>query len=242
MADTTNEPPHQLQEPSDIKGQSADENELIEWNSILPVTAKAFPANTTHSESGGEGSASCGDFPSSTNDSREPSSGIQPPPLDADILHELEYLADGGDIVRELAEMFMADAAVQISKLERALAEGDGKTLGQVAHSLKGSSANLGATELARLCSMLSASADPPDTFTSEAVLASIHSEFERVCSAFKSRDTSSINTPTCAGVAGEQLPGALQGGGDDSVGGLVGPPPSAESGALGGEARALGG
>jgi HPt (histidine-containing phosphotransfer) domain-containing protein len=101
--------------------------------------------------------------------------------VDARVLEELDQLVPGGNLVDELAETFLADAAVQLALLDEALVAGDGATVGHVAHRLKGSSANLGATELARLCSLLPTSDEPPEVRTSAAVLSAIHLELERV-------------------------------------------------------------
>jgi HPt (histidine-containing phosphotransfer) domain-containing protein len=106
------------------------------------------------------------------------------PPVDVRFLDELEDLAEREGVVNDLLEMFIDDTKRLIDILGEALARGEGEAMGHAAHRIKGSSANLGATELARLCSMLSASDRSSDVPTSEAILLAIRSEFERVQSA----------------------------------------------------------
>lgn len=110
------------------------------------------------------------------------------PPLDARVIEELDQLAEGGNLVDEIAGLFLADAATDVALIADTIARGDSATLVQVAHRLQGSSANLGATELARLCSILHASIDSSDLLNAETVLVAIRSELERVRSAFNQR------------------------------------------------------
>jgi hypothetical protein len=108
--------------------------------------------------------------------------------LDPDILDELEHLAGDGNLVNELAELFLADAEIQVTVLDGALARADSQSLSRAAHQLKGSAANVGAAELARLCALLPAGDDPLDEYTIAAALAAIRSELGRVRSAFSDR------------------------------------------------------
>lgn len=86
--------------------------------------------------------------------------------LDATIIRRLERLgeATGQDLMSQLATLFIADADVRIDELRDALAGHDTDAIVRSSHTLSGSAANLGATELARLCASLampSAAADP---------------------------------------------------------------------------------
>lgn len=74
--------------------------------------------------------------------------------LDAEIIGRLESLGEaiGEDFLGELAALFLADAERQIAELRQALADADGDSVARLAHSLKGSSANLGASHLASVC------------------------------------------------------------------------------------------
>jgi HPt (histidine-containing phosphotransfer) domain-containing protein len=55
----------------------------------------------------------------------------------------------------ELVEMFLTDAADQLIALEQAIASADWTATSRTAHRLRGASSNVGAEELARLCSDL---------------------------------------------------------------------------------------
>lgn len=59
------------------------------------------------------------------------------------------------DIVVELMELYLADAPVKLEAMRRSVAGGDGASLARAAHSLKGSSASLGARRAAALCGEL---------------------------------------------------------------------------------------
>jgi HPt (histidine-containing phosphotransfer) domain-containing protein len=115
-------------------------------------------------------------------------SGAHRPALDPDVLDELENLSGDSDLVNELGELFLADAEIRVTALDDALVRADGKSLSRAAHQLKGSAANVGAAELARLCSLLPAVGDPLDEYSIEPVLAAIRSELDRVRSAFGER------------------------------------------------------
>jgi HPt (histidine-containing phosphotransfer) domain-containing protein len=73
--------------------------------------------------------------------------------LDAERLTMLRELDPGdGTLLRSLAEEYTADAYAQVALMRTALADQDVHTLERAAHSLKGASANLGASALAERC------------------------------------------------------------------------------------------
>lgn len=59
------------------------------------------------------------------------------------------------DIVVELMELYLEDASGKLAAMREDLAERGGGSVGRLAHSLKGSSANLGARRVAELCEEL---------------------------------------------------------------------------------------
>ena len=65
--------------------------------------------------------------------------------------------ATGRDVVQPVVERFLTEAPRRLAEMRQALAKGDGATLVFAAHSLKGSSAQLGALLLAELCGEIEA-------------------------------------------------------------------------------------
>ncbi len=55
---------------------------------------------------------------------------------------------DGGEFLREIIGIFLADTPLRIVELEQTLATGDVAAFTRAAHSIKGSSSNLGALAL----------------------------------------------------------------------------------------------
>lgn len=63
-----------------------------------------------------------------------------------------ELSDDGNDAVKEIISIFLGDAPKYLVHIKEAIAQEDARALNEAAHSLKSSSANLGATELSRQC------------------------------------------------------------------------------------------
>ncbi len=76
------------------------------------------------------------------------------PALDENVLAQLDHLGtmSGEDLVGRLGALFLEDAVAHISSMRRAIADSDVVALSRSAHTLSGSSANLGAAEVVRLC------------------------------------------------------------------------------------------
>jgi two-component system, sensor histidine kinase and response regulator len=119
----------------------------------------------------------------------EAAAGPEPTVLDARVVGRLERLgvAAGEDLVGQLATLFLADAETRISGLRQALADDDAAAVVRCAHTLRGSSANLGATELARLCATLSTHDAAADRMGRSALFDGIEAELGRVRSALGS-------------------------------------------------------
>jgi HPt (histidine-containing phosphotransfer) domain-containing protein len=77
--------------------------------------------------------------------------------VDLAVLTSLEDAQIEGepDIVVELMELYLEDASDKLAAMREELAEEGGGSVGRLAHSLKGSSANLGARRVAALCEEL---------------------------------------------------------------------------------------
>ena len=86
--------------------------------------------------------------------------GSERPVLDGRVVAGLERLGEaaGQDLLGQLSVLFLADADERLVTLRGALERDDAPAFVAAAHALGGSSANVGATELATLCTALSAS------------------------------------------------------------------------------------
>lgn len=71
------------------------------------------------------------------------------PPLDPNAIDALRSLNPGDDsFLRDLIQIFLADAPARLAELEEGLAQADARRVTRAAHTLKGSSANFGASGL----------------------------------------------------------------------------------------------
>jgi CheY-like chemotaxis protein len=111
------------------------------------------------------------------------------PVLDAKIIDRLEKLgrAAGEDLMGELATLFLADADTRVAAMRQALADDDAASVSQSAHTMSGASANLGATDLARLCAALETDSEAGDLMGGGAMLEAVEAELGRVRSALGS-------------------------------------------------------
>lgn len=84
-------------------------------------------------------------------------SGETPDAVDLSVLNSLEGAQIEGepDIVVELMELYLEDASSKLAAMNEDLGGNGGRSLARLAHSLKGSSANLGARRVASLCDEL---------------------------------------------------------------------------------------
>lgn len=76
------------------------------------------------------------------------------PVLDMSVVEELISFADDGDpeLVLDLIQMFLDDGPTKVQAVVQGVAEGDFERAERAAHSLKGSSGNLGARLLSQVC------------------------------------------------------------------------------------------
>ena len=74
--------------------------------------------------------------------------------LDMSVIAGLRELGGDDDetLFRELLDLYIDDSKNQMRRLEESLASGDLKVAERVAHTLKSSSANLGAMAMSKLC------------------------------------------------------------------------------------------
>jgi PAS domain S-box-containing protein len=84
-------------------------------------------------------------------------------------------------VLRDLAELFLRDARPKLQRMGAALDRKDFAALGSIAHSLKGSSSNLGARRLAELCASLEKTTRAADSQSAEDLFHETTAEFHRV-------------------------------------------------------------
>lgn len=84
-------------------------------------------------------------------------SGETPDAVDLTVLASLEgaQIEGESDIVVELMELYLEDASGKLAAMHEDLTGKGGRSVGRLAHSLRGSSANLGARRVAALCEEL---------------------------------------------------------------------------------------
>ena len=89
----------------------------------------------------------------------------------------------GGDsaIMAELIEIFLTDTPLQLAAMRQALVDGDAAIVQRVAHTLKSTSASLGAQALMSLCDTLEQQAHNGRLDGANAYLAQIEAAFAQV-------------------------------------------------------------
>jgi HPt (histidine-containing phosphotransfer) domain-containing protein len=108
-------------------------------------------------------------------------------PAVIDSLHELAELSwDGTRQLRDLIDVFLRDSTSRIAELRLAIADDDGERIAELAHSLAGSSANLGAKELAEHCRTLQRGARAGERGTATATHAALSDAFDEAAGALR--------------------------------------------------------
>ena len=79
------------------------------------------------------------------------------PVIDSESIENLRALnpGDGDEFLREIISIYLEDTPQRIAKLEESLAGGDTPRFTRAAHSVKGSSANLGAMAVKHVAEQL---------------------------------------------------------------------------------------
>jgi signal transduction histidine kinase/PleD family two-component response regulator/HPt (histidine-containing phosphotransfer) domain-containing protein len=100
--------------------------------------------------------------------------------LDPEVLAGLRDLGDE-ELLAELAGMFFDDASSRLGELREAVEAGDTAGVGRVAHTLKGSSGNMGATRMSEICAEIEESGASGDLARAPGLLEGLEEEFGRV-------------------------------------------------------------
>jgi HPt (histidine-containing phosphotransfer) domain-containing protein len=102
--------------------------------------------------------------------------------IDPQAIENLRALnpGDNDEFLREIAGIFLEDTPLRIAELEQSLAAGDAAKFTRAAHSIKGSSSNLGAAALRTVAEKLEHHARTQGLDGTAHALAEIKREFER--------------------------------------------------------------
>lgn len=103
--------------------------------------------------------------------------------VNAKVIEELRALEEGGTpgLLRELIDLFLGEAENHLGRLRSSLAARDAQTFERAAHTLKGSSGNLGALEMSRICGELQGIGRAVDWSRATALLPVLEAEFRLV-------------------------------------------------------------
>lgn len=108
------------------------------------------------------------------------------PHVDNDTLAELKELME--DEFPTLIHAYLSDSSTRIAEMAETIERADAEGLRRAAHSLKGSSSNLGAVTLSALCLALEQQARVGDLFGAREQLTGIQEEFAAVITVLRSR------------------------------------------------------
>ena len=108
-------------------------------------------------------------------------------PLDRGVLVGLRELQEEGepDLLEELIELFLADVPPQLVALRKAVDAGDAHSVERIAHTLKGSSANIGAVRMQALCTELEEIGRSEELRAAPGLISRLEEEFGRVRAVF---------------------------------------------------------
>ncbi|MDZ7590490.1 MAG: response regulator [Rubrivivax sp.] len=102
--------------------------------------------------------------------------------LDQAALDNIRAIDDGeGSVIREVIEMFLAEAPGHLQNLDAALERSDGAAVGQVAHALKSASFNVGAARLGETARDLERAGKAGDLTAAKRLVGSVNGLFQRV-------------------------------------------------------------
>ncbi len=108
-------------------------------------------------------------------------------PLDRSQIEFLVSLDDGrGEMLAEIVREYLVSSEECATELVRLLGEGDGQAIERTAHTLKGASANVGASGLADVCARLEMGAREQRLGDAADLLKQLVEELDRVQSALQ--------------------------------------------------------
>ena len=114
---------------------------------------------------------------------RAPHAECEPPAIDPSLLESLRKLGEiaGRPLVQETLDRFLTEAPKRLARIRDALGRGDAPALLFEAHSLKGSSAQIGAVRVAAVCGELEQRGRSADLTAAAGFLDDLERELARV-------------------------------------------------------------
>ncbi len=109
--------------------------------------------------------------------------------IDLEVIETLRDLDDGeGEVLCELVELFLADCPDRIDEMRGAMENGDEELMRRAAHTLKGSSRNLGASGLADICQIIETKSHESNMEEASKLIPDVETELGRVRVALNSQ------------------------------------------------------
>lgn len=127
------------------------------------------------------------EFQEPSSDPREERDTSQPSPIDQSVLDGFLAIMGQGDAAFELVELFFEDAPSMLEMMEHALRESNAREVSRAAHSLKTTSAQLGAMELSKISAEIETLARKKMLDTVADLIGRARDEYERVHAALSS-------------------------------------------------------
>ena len=106
--------------------------------------------------------------------------------LDQKVIEDLRELDDTGEFVREIFTLFITSTPAKLEAMRAAAASESFKEITGLAHQLKSSGGNLGASHFHKLCNELEDFSSWENKAALAKLLGSIESEFENVRNALQ--------------------------------------------------------
>lgn len=109
-----------------------------------------------------------------------------PPDLDSDSIANLRALGDEGDdsFLQEIIGIYLEDTPLRLEDLRKSLAEGNQSLYTRTAHTIKGSSSNVGAMLVRALAEQLEHRSKAEDLVTLEPVRLELEAAYKRAARA----------------------------------------------------------
>lgn len=111
-----------------------------------------------------------------------------PPELDPDAIENLRALGDEGDdtFLKEIIGIYLNDTPLRLADLRTAMAKGDAALYTRAAHTIKGSSSNVGAREVRALADSLEQRSKTEAHAALEPVLVELEKAFARAATGLR--------------------------------------------------------